>query len=366
MPYPRLLLPLLGLAVPALAATTMNSIVSPDLVFAETNGLVSVEAEHFTSQTLTDRRAWHLTAPGHDDAAITPDGDGRHLVGASGGAYLELLPDERRTHYQPIIVGESFTNTGGAMAVLNYRVHFNTPGRYYVWVRALSTGGEDNGLHAGLDHTWPESGLRWQTGHKNKWAWDSRQRTDAVPQGERHKLYLDVPTPGEHTVHFSMREDGFEFDRWLLTTDRDYMPADEPAAATVFAGHAPAPFALPAGYTDPADASREHDGSGLAMMEGDFRPGGTVTLVLSTETASLIPASSRMEVAFTHESGEPVLIAAGRHAGEGRWRAPFTPDRPGQWYFSVHFHDRLSPDEPSGHAVKRYHQLSGIFPVSPR
>jgi len=61
------------------------------------------------------------------------------------------------------------------MAVLTYNVHFSTPGRYYVWARAYSTGSEDNGLHVGLNGDWPASGQRmqWCQG-KNNWRWESK------------------------------------------------------------------------------------------------------------------------------------------------------------------------------------------------
>lgn len=332
-------------------------LVARDLVFEERGGFVAVEAEHFSAQSRTERRGWQLVTA-TQTPAVTPDGDPPHVAGASGGAYLELLPDTRRTHYEPIIVRESFSNLGGEMAVLSYRVRFTTPGRYYVWVRAYSTGGEDNGLHAGLDGTWPESGLRWQTTHKHAWAWDSRQRTDAVPRGEPHKLYLDVPAAGEHTVHFSMREDGFEFDRWIMTTDRAFVPsADGGPPTRVAAGRAPAPFPVPAGYRDPAPAELEHDGSGLAMPEGDFRPGGTVTLVLNGPAAD---AGQSMVAEFAHESGARTIQAAGRFAGGGKWRASFVPDRVGQWYFTIRFRDA------AGSPVKTFDNLSGIFPVTAR
>ena len=118
------------------------------------------------------------------------------------------------------------------MAVLTYLVHINTPGRYYVWVRAYSTGSEDNGLHVGLDGTWPASGqrLQWCEG-KRSWRWESKQRTQKVHCGEPHKIYLDIETPGLHTIAFSMREDGFEFDKWLMTTDRDMPRPDDTGPA---------------------------------------------------------------------------------------------------------------------------------------
>ena len=195
-------------------------IVGEDVVFEETGGLVAVEAEHFFRQTQTDVRKWHLTTA-DITPAVEPDGDPNHSANASGGAYLEVLPDTRRSHDDPLVQGENFTNEPGAMAVLHYQVWFNTPGRYYVWARIYSTTTEDNGLHAGLDGEWPESGRRMQWTAKNRWAWGSKQRTREVHTGVPGILYLDVKKPGLHTVTFSMREDGIEFDKWLMTTEQN-------------------------------------------------------------------------------------------------------------------------------------------------
>jgi hypothetical protein len=191
-------------------------------IFEEINGLVAVEAEHVAVQMLSEKRKWYITSA-TKKPDIAPDGDESHEASASGGAYLEVLPDTRRNHSNKLIRGENFSNEPGKMGVLVYPVHFNTPGRYYVWVRAYSTGSEDNGLHVGLNGKWPESGqrLQWCEG-KNSWQWESKQRTDAQHCGEPYKIYLDIENPGLHTVEFSMREDGFEFDKWLMTQDRDF------------------------------------------------------------------------------------------------------------------------------------------------
>jgi hypothetical protein len=86
------------------------------------------------------------------------------------------------------------------------------------------TGSEDNGLHVGFDGHWPESGQRMQwTGNHGQWQWDSRQRTAQQHSGELGKIWLDIDKPGLHTVMFSMREDGFEFDRFVLTKKKDAM-----------------------------------------------------------------------------------------------------------------------------------------------
>lgn len=191
------------------------------LVFAERDGLVSVEAEHFVRQTETGMRAWHITSA-ERTPRVTPDGDPPHWDGASGGAYVEVLPDTRRTHGDRLVAGENFSHEPGRLAVLHYPVHFRNPGRYYVWVRAYSTGTEDNGLHVGLNGEWPASGQRmqWCEG-KNTWRWESKQRTEDEHCGVPHAIYLEIPAAGIHEIQFSMREDGFEFDKFLLTRDRD-------------------------------------------------------------------------------------------------------------------------------------------------
>jgi hypothetical protein len=190
-------------------------------VFVEEDGLLVVEAEHYASMEAADKRAWHLTSA-ESTPDISPDADPPHVDGAGGGAYLEILPDPRQTHDDPLVRPDSLAYAS-QIGVLTYHAHFNTPGRYYVWVRAFSTGSEDNGIHVGLNGEWPESGRRmqWCEG-KHAWRWESRQRTRERHCGVPHAIYLDIDEPGPHTIHFSMREDGFEFDRFLLTNQRDF------------------------------------------------------------------------------------------------------------------------------------------------
>lgn len=192
----------------------------------EQHGILLVEAESFSDQSRTELRAWHLVTSGQTPD-IQPDPDGNHADSASGNAYIEVLPDTRTTHDDPLKQGENFSNTPGEIAVLHYRVHFSTPGKYYVWVRAYSTGTEDNGIHVGLDGVWPESGARmqWCEG-KDSWRWESKQRTEENHCGEPYKIFLEIEKEGEHEILFSMREDGFEFDQWLMTTDQNYTPKD--------------------------------------------------------------------------------------------------------------------------------------------
>ena len=231
------------LSTKSLIADATNPIAAKNLVFAEKGGIVAVEAEHFYQQSMTETRAFHLTTA-DNTPGVKPDGDPNHIAGASGGAYLEILPDTRRTHGDKLIRGTNFSPQPGKLAVLSYKVNFTTPGRYYVWVRAHSTGSEDNGLHVGIDGEWPETGqrLQWCEG-KRTWRWESKQRTEKQHCGEPHKIYLDIDKPGIHTISFSMREDGFEFDKWFMTTRREFeRPEGIGPESVVHTGNIPKPF----------------------------------------------------------------------------------------------------------------------------
>jgi hypothetical protein len=223
---------LLGMAW-ALSAATDTA--AQDSAYYERDGQVVVEAEDFSTQSESGPRHWYLVNASNDGyaddeiqpgatplaALPDPDGDGGHAHTAGGGAYIEILPDTRRSSSDKLLDGLNFSNTPTGIALLSYRVHFTNPGRYYVWARAFSTGSEDNGVHVGLDGQWPASGQRmqWCLG-RFSWYWSSAQRTAAEHCGVARRIYLDVEEAGWHTVQFSMREDGFEMDRWLMTTDR--------------------------------------------------------------------------------------------------------------------------------------------------
>lgn len=200
--------------------------------YQESNGLVSVEAEDFASQALDSVRRWYVIREG-DVGPNIQDRDRNHAASASHKAYLEILPDTRATHSDTLTSGVNFSNTPGKMGVLSYNVFFNTPGEYIVWVRAFSTGGEDNGLHVGIDGTWPESGQRIQLcPGKYQWTWSSAQRVPENHCGTNRTIRITIPEAGIHTIHFSMREDGFEFDKFIMALDEAYQPEGEDLVAT--------------------------------------------------------------------------------------------------------------------------------------
>ncbi|MEL7496224.1 MAG: DUF5060 domain-containing protein [Planctomycetota bacterium] len=365
------------------AASTLP-LVDDRVVFEEKDGLLAVEAEHFFRQTADDVRKFYLTTS-LQNSDVKPDGDPTHVGGASNGAYLEILPDTRRNHGHKLIRGENFSPQPGELAILEYKVNINDPGRYYVWVRAYSTGSEDNGLHVGIDGTWPKSGqrLQWCQG-KHTWRWESKQRTEEEHCGVPHKIFLDIEKPGQHTIHFSMREDGFEFDKWLMTKDRNFARPDDAGPATNVQGeHQLASFPLVKApkrkpvqpVADPAHTQtqdvrakptptkpvsskplilpRKPDGDGAISVTGDLMAWHKVTLSVSGPYAHEQDNQPNpftdyaMWVTFRHGDGTtyrvPGYFAADGNAAESSaesgtvWRAHFAPDRAGDWEYSISF-----------------------------
>lgn len=182
----------------------------------EKNGSVLVEAEKFSTQQKDETRKWYIID--NQSALLYKGVDAAQCAGAGGNKFIAVLPDTRATHDDKLITGENFSNEPGKMAIISYKIHFSNHGKYYVWVKAYSTGSEDNGIHVGLNGEWPESGQRmqWCEG-KNQWSWASKQRTEAVHCGEEKLIFLEIPSPGDHIISFSMREDGFRFDKFFLS-----------------------------------------------------------------------------------------------------------------------------------------------------
>jgi len=206
-----------------------GSIYGANLMYRDTSGLISFEAENFYRQTKTDSRLWHLVTRNHTPS-VGPDSDPEHLAEASENAYLELLPDGRQKDEDGINSKSSICSEGGMKAILSYMFEVTDTGKYYVWVRGFAVDGDDNTLHAGLNRNWPESGKKITFSGKI-WKWTNTQRDTKAA------IYVYVDKPGKHELQLSMREDGCEIDRIVLTRNRNFVPADSIQIPTLFRGN---------------------------------------------------------------------------------------------------------------------------------
>ncbi|MBN2344165.1 MAG: hypothetical protein JXX29_21390 [Deltaproteobacteria bacterium] len=180
------------------------------------------EAEAFFESISTNSHQWVLINDQYD-GSVVPDADTDHLADAGGGAYLEALPDNHTSDADT--AGSSTVNPTNAPQV-RYNISVPAPGRYYVWVRAYTSGGLDNSLHVGIDSDWPESGIALQFPNTSgTWVWSSNQRNSGgIVYGIPNTIYLDIETAGAHSFIIAMREDGAEIDRWILSNDLEFRP----------------------------------------------------------------------------------------------------------------------------------------------
>jgi hypothetical protein len=147
----------------------------------------------------------HLNTPqGGHSWAFTP------LSGASGTWAMEATPNikvNRQTGYAT------------SSPRLDFQVTFIRTGIHYVWIRGLGWGSGGDSVHVGLngqelttsDHISPFT---------DTWTW-----VNTTMDGVRATIH--VPTIGTHTVNVWMREDGFLFDKLVLTKDATYIPSNK-------------------------------------------------------------------------------------------------------------------------------------------
>ncbi|MEM7292685.1 MAG: hypothetical protein AAF420_04690, partial [Pseudomonadota bacterium] len=248
--------------------------------FLESGGLVVVEAEHYSFRDQNGApTGWFLTPAAQ---LPTPDPDSPSTSGSSNGEYLEALPDIRVTHADPLIHGQTFYRDGGDGPILHYPILFTQGGQYFVRVRMQSSGGEDNGLHVGFGGNWPATGERIQhCSPKNQWVWTGKQRTEAEHCGVENMIWLDIPGPGLHVVQFSMREDGYEFDKFVLTLDPNYMPSGQGPGESPRSGGSPDNSAPQVYIGQNTDATTSSGITFDAVVADDGLPSGSLTYTWS-------------------------------------------------------------------------------------
>ncbi len=134
---------------------------------------------------------------------------GKHQWKARGDA-MYALPDVKTTY------NSNFTLRSPR---LDYRISVEQPGTYYVWVKGMAAGsskGSSDSVHVGLNGKAVRSADRI-SGFGTRFGWKK-----GTMDGPRAKLKLSA---GTHTLNVWMREDGFAFDKLVLTRDASAKPA---------------------------------------------------------------------------------------------------------------------------------------------
>jgi len=162
---------------------------------SDANGIVSIEAENYAANT---------PQGGHDWISVTTP------AGYSGTSAMNTTPNINTS-----------INTGYAADSprLDFIVYFTKTGTHYIWIRGYGDGGSgdsDDSCHAGLDGAEISTSDRISTfPPAYTWSKATMDGPDAT---------INVTSTGLHTVNVWMREDGFVFDKMVLTTNPAYTP----------------------------------------------------------------------------------------------------------------------------------------------
>ncbi|MBN2444217.1 MAG: hypothetical protein JXJ04_22830 [Spirochaetales bacterium] len=161
--------------------------------FIETDGMVVIEAEHYSKRF-----------PGKYRAYFSFWREIASLAGSSNRSAMVAFPN------RGINLGDATYGPG-----MEYNVNFRKTGTYYCWVRMWGPGLNDNSLHSGLDGIPASYGAKGMSSRGFGWKWVNK--ADSV-------VTFGVESQGYHAVTIWMREDGTWIDKILLTTDPFYVP----------------------------------------------------------------------------------------------------------------------------------------------
>lgn len=141
----------------------------------------------------------------------------------------------------------------------------------------------------------------------------------------------------------------------------------------------------PAIPTAPLVQPRQPDGKGAVEISGDLKRWHKLTLTLDGPFAHEQDnkpnpfTDCRMTVKFTHESGNPSHLVPGYFASDGnaanssadcgtKWKAHLSPDKPGNWNYTVSFrrgHRAALSPKPAGAPLAPFDGVTGNFKVAP-
>ncbi|MCG3177196.1 MAG: hypothetical protein MOGMAGMI_02164 [Candidatus Omnitrophica bacterium] len=165
----------------------------PDAAYTFVDGRVTAESSGYSAITATATHTWTQGTAG---------------TWYSGDGYLTAGPD----------LGNSYdSNISTATPRVDYKVRFDAPGTYYLWVRGYASNSGQDSVHAGLNGSAMFTKVNGFAYNTASW---TRTRTNVSGY-----MTLNIATAGEHTVNFWMREDGFKLDKFVITSDAAYIPS---------------------------------------------------------------------------------------------------------------------------------------------
>ncbi len=180
-------------------ALTANDVItaSQKMFLPSVDGLVSIEAENY-----------HQQDNGNHWQSFVVDG-------LSGGEAVMIADNT---------LGRHNTVRADTTPRLDYKINFNQTGIYYVWVRGQAPDYSGDSIHIGLN----ESQYNFSEGISyfapyNQLSWSNERFRPSTS----NIATINVEEAGIHTLNAWMREDGFIFDKIILTKDPNYLPLED-------------------------------------------------------------------------------------------------------------------------------------------
>lgn len=175
------------------AAFSIAQVASADAYNFE-NGTLVIEAENYLTQTQPGTKVWNIDTNESD---------------YSGTSALKVGPDTGAN------ISEANLNLSPR---LDYQIYVpeGEGGTYKIWVRGLGQNIFSDSLHVGINGTTQAGSGRVKVNSFGGFEWTNT----TMDSNDTGVATLDL-TPGEHTLNVWMREDGFMFDKILLTNTDD-------------------------------------------------------------------------------------------------------------------------------------------------
>jgi glycosidase len=268
----------------------------------EQAGVVVFEAEDFFSNTPRGEHQWEVRAS---------------ASGFSGSGYIEATPD----------IGTNLNVTWASTSPeLQYQVNLLSNATYRVWIRGNAPDTAGNSLHAGLNGTTNTAGQMTLGEVFNSWIW-----TNITTAGNVATI---SGSPGTHTFHLWMREDGMRIDRIALTRAATFQPR------TGNAWHIPINV-QPAGVKMRSPFSMIFSNTAVTIYSGNqFQGDGNAANQLATGSTIYYKRSTDSEwssvaMTFHSESGNDKFFSGTIPAGS------FNAGDVVQYYLRIPYSDRL-------------------------
>lgn len=156
---------------------------------------LEIEAENYTSATVKGEHFWKKV---EEELPV-------HLVSYPGR--------------NKVFDGAKIEETA---PVLEYDVHFQNAGTYYLWARGKGKSGGST-ITPGFNGTRLTPASDYFGYFPPRFSW---MCTTRGPERIMERAIIKVSESGKHTINFWMRDDSFRFDKFLITSDPGYVPEE--------------------------------------------------------------------------------------------------------------------------------------------